>query len=280
MIYRSLMFTPGTQKDKLLKSISSDADALIWDLEDAVHPNEKDRARITIHEALEELQEKTNKPIFLRVNPYESDWFRDDVVLARHPNITGVILPKTETQSQVRDTWDLMNQKGELIVLIETASGLKNLDDIFKDKNITGVALGAIDFAVDLDLTLTDSGIELVYARSRIVTYAKAANISGIYDTVFPDINNLESLKSRALLTRSLGFNGQLAIHPKQLEIIHEVYSPSLSEIEWSKKVLHYAENEAKGSGVFTLEGKMIDRPVIERAKQIYDAALRYQVIS
>lgn len=279
MIYRSLMFTPGTQKEKMIKSINSKADALIWDLEDAVHIDEKTHAQAVINEALGELEEKPKKPIFLRINQYDTVWYNDDAKLARHENVTGVILPKAETAEQVADTWTLMGESGEIIVLIETAVGLKNLEEIFENPNVTGVAFGAIDFAVDLDLTLTETGLEALYARSRIVTYAKAAGITGIYDTVFPDVHNSESLKKRAALTRAIGFNGQLAIHPIQISTIHEVYSPSQSAIDWAAKVLHLAENEEKGAGVFMLDGKMIDRPVIEKAKQIYNSARRYQMI-
>ena len=279
MIYRSLMFTPGTKRERLLKSVSSEADALLWDLEDAVHPDEKAAARETIREALDELEDKPSKPIFLRVNQYGTEWYKDDVELARHENVTGIMLPKVESAQQVAETWKGMGESGELIVLVETAVGIVRLEDIFSDPNVTGVAFGAIDYAVDVDLTLTEAGMEAIYARSSIVTYAKAAGIPGIYDTVFPDVHNDDSLRKRAASARALGFNGQMAIHPKQLGIMHDIYSPSREDIDWAVKVLHHAEHEAKGAGVFMFEGKMVDRPVIAKAKQIYSAAERYQLI-
>ncbi|KOF10215.1 hypothetical protein AC739_10735 [Planococcus glaciei] len=279
MIYRSLMFTPGTNKERLLKSVSSEADALLWDLEDAVHPDEKAAARAVIQEALDELEDKPAKPIFLRVNQYGTEWYAEDVKLARHENVNGIMLPKAESARQVQETWDGMGASGELIALVETAVGIVRLEDIFSNSNVSGVAFGAIDYAVDVDLTLTEAGLEAIYARSRIVTYAKAAGVEGIYDTVFPDIHNTESLQKRAVSARALGFNGQMAVHPKQLETIHEVYSPSREDIDWAVKVLHHAEHEAKGAGVFMLDGKMVDRPIIEKAKQIYQAAERYQLI-
>ncbi|ETP67254.1 hypothetical protein G159_19095 [Planococcus glaciei CHR43] len=279
MIYRSLMFTPGTNKERLLKSVSSEADALLWDLEDAVHPDEKAAARAVIQEALDELEDKPAKPIFLRVNQYGTEWYAEDVKLARHENVNGIMLPKAESARQVQETWDGMGANGELIVLVETAVGIVRLEDIFSNPNVSGVAFGAIDYAVDADLTLTEAGLEAIYARSRIVTYAKAAGIDGIYDTVFADIHNTESLQKRAVSARALGFNGQMAVHPKQIETIHEVYSPSREDIDWAVKVLHHAEHEAKGAGVFMLDGKMVDRPIIEKAKQIYQAAERYQLI-
>lgn len=279
MIYRSLMFTPGTNKERLLKSVSSEADALLWDLEDAVHPDEKAAARAVIQEALDELEDKPAKPIFLRVNQYGTEWYAEDVKLARHENVNGIMLPKAESARQVQETWEGMGASGELIVLVETAVGIVRLEDIFSNPNVSGVAFGAIDYAVDADLTLTEAGLEAIYARSRIVTYAKAAGVEGIYDTVFADIHNTESLQKRAVSARALGFNGQMAVHPKQLETIHEVYSPSREDIDWAVKVLHHAEHEAKGAGVFMLDGKMVDRPIIEKAKQIYSAAERYQLI-
>lgn len=279
MIYRSLMFTPGTNKERLLKSVSSEADALLWDLEDAVHPDEKAAARAVIQEALDELEDKPAKPIFLRVNQYGTEWYAEDVKLARHENVNGIMLPKAESARQVQETWDGMGANGELIVLVETAVGIVRLEDIFSNPNVSGVAFGAIDYAVDADLTLTEAGLEAIYARSRIVTYAKAAGIDGIYDTVFADIHNTESLQKRAVSARALGFNGQMAVHPKQIETIHEVYSPSREDIDWAVKVLHHAEHEEKGAGVFMLDDKMVDRPIIEKAKQIYQAAERYQLI-
>jgi len=273
------MFTPGTNKERLLKSVSSEADALLWDLEDAVHPDEKAAARAVIQEALDELEDKPAKPIFLRVNQYGTEWYAEDVKLARHENVNGIMLPKAESARQVQETWDGMGANGELIVLVETAAGIVRLEDIFSNPNVSGVAFGAIDYAVDADLTLTEAGLEAIYARSRIVTYAKAAGIDGIYDTVFADIHNTESLQKRAVSARALGFNGQMAVHPKQIETIHEVYSPSREDIDWAVKVLHHAEHEAKGAGVFMLDGKMVDRPIIEKAKQIYQAAERYQLI-
>ncbi|WKA50811.1 CoA ester lyase [Planococcus liqunii] len=279
MIYRSLMFTPGTNKERLLKSVSSEADALLWDLEDAVHPDEKAAARAVIKEALDELEDKPAKPIFLRINQYGTEWYAEDVKLARHENVNGIMLPKAESARQVQETWDGMGANGELIVLVETAVGIVRLEDIFSNPNVSGVAFGAIDYAADADLTLTEAGLEAIYARSRIVTYAKAGGVEGIYDTVFADIHNTESLQKRAVSARALGFNGQMAVHPKQIETIHEVYSPSREDIDWAVKVLRHAEHEAKGAGVFMLDGKMVDRPIIEKAKQIYSAAERYQLI-
>ncbi|MBB5180284.1 citrate lyase beta subunit [Planomicrobium koreense] len=280
MIYRSLLFTPGTKKERLLKSINSGADALLWDLEDAVHPDEKASARNTIAEALDELAEKPATPIFLRINQFGTEWYREDAALAQHKYVTGIMLPKTESAEQAAETWQRMGSEGELIVLIETAVGIVRLEDIFSSPYISGVAFGAIDYAVDLDLTLTEPGLEALYARSRIVTHAKAAGIQGVYDTVFPDVHNAKSLQKRAASVRALGFNGQMAIHPKQLETIHGVYSPSQEQIDWAVKVLWHADNEAKGAGVFMLDGKMVDRPVIEKAKQIYAAAERYGLVA
>jgi len=276
MQYRSLLFTPGTQKEKLLKSLNSHADALIWDLEDAVHPDEKIAAQATITEVFEELEGKPiAKPIFLRVNAFETPWYEEDVKLARCEGVAGILLPKTESKQQVGKSWELMGNRGAIITLIETACGILHLEEIAKAPAITGIALGAIDLAVDLDLTLTDSGWELAFARSKIVTVAKAFGIRGIYDSVFADIENESSLRKRASVARQFGFNGQMAIHPKQLSVIHEVYSPSEADIVWAKRVLDAVDQEAKGQGVFTLDGKMVDRPVIERAKQIYAAAQR-----
>ncbi|MBP1153747.1 MULTISPECIES: CoA ester lyase [unclassified Paenibacillus] len=278
MLYRTLMFTPGNRPDRLFKSLQSTADALIWDVEDAVHPDEKAAARTVIRDVLDSMDKAPPKPIFIRVNQVGTPWFEDDARLAGHPLVRGMLLPKTESAAQVEQAWKLMDRKGELIVLIETAVGVRDLEGILESPLITGVALGAVDLAVDLNLTLTDSGLELLYFKSRIVTLARAAGIQGIYDSVFPDFNNSDSLRIRAGLTKTTGFTGQMCVHPVQIPVITEVYTPAAQEIDWAKRVIHALENEAKGLGVFTVDGKMVDRPVIERAKQVHQAALRWNL--
>jgi citrate lyase beta subunit len=278
LLYRSLMFTPGTHAERLLKSLNSEADALIWDIEDAVHPDDKPAAREVIQEVLEKMEGTPAKPIFIRINQIGTPWFEDDARLAGHPHVRGIVLPKTEKAADVEQALKLMGRNGELIALIETAVGIRDLQDILESPYITGVALGAVDLAVDLNLELTDSGAELLYAKSRIVTLARAAGVQGIFDSVFPDFQNSESLRTRACMTKTTGFNGQMCIHPVQIPIIHEVYTPNPLDVDWAKRVINALKNEAKGLGVFTVDGKMVDRPVIERAKQIHEAAKRWKL--
>jgi citrate lyase beta subunit len=141
------------------------------------------------------------------------------------------------------------------------------------------VALGALDLALDLGLTLTESGLELLYSRSRIATLARAANVEGIYDSVFPDLENTSALRRQAESVKNMGFTGQLAIHPSQLEIINAVYSPSQQEIEWATRVLQAADSSERNvQGVFMLDGQMIDRPVIEQARRLYEVARRFEL--
>jgi len=273
MFYRSLLFTPGNREDRLLKSLDSNADALIWDLEDAVHPNEKPAARETILRVLKRLPGEPSKPVYIRVNAETTPWFEEDVKLGRHAGIRGIILPKAESARQVKAALELLDGSKHIVIIVETAAGLRDLEEILKSGHVSGVAFGALDFAVDLNLTLTESGLELVYARSRIVHLSVARGIRHIYDSVYPEIHDAEGLRRRAAMAKSMGFSGQLVIHPKQIEIVHEVYSPTPAEIEWAKRVVEAAERESQGMGVFVLDGKMIDKPVIEKAKQICQLA-------
>jgi citrate lyase beta subunit len=279
MFYRSLLFTPGNHDYKMLKSLDSNADALIWDLEDAVHPDEKQAARETILRVLNQLSSMPSKPVYIRVNAETTPWFEEDVKLATHEYIRGIMLPKAETAYQVNTAWRILDGKKDIIIIAETAVGIRDLDDVLKSGHVSGVALGAIDLAVDQNLTLTETGLELVYARSRIVNLSVARGIRNIYDSVYPEIHDAEGLRNRAVIAKNSGFCGQLVIHPKQIDTVHEVYSPTPAEIEWAKRVIQAINQESKGMGVFTLDGKMIDKPVIDKAKQIYQMAQNFGMV-
>ena len=279
MHYRSLLFTAGTVKEQLHKSLETRADALIWDLEDAVHPGEKDEARSTIQGVLDSFGELLRRPIFLRVNAVGTQWFEADTKLATHKAVRGVVLPKAEGAEHIEATKALANE-AEIIAIIETARGLRDMEHTLASGHVSGVALGALDLAVDLGLTLTDSGLELLYSRSRIATLARAANVEGIYDSVFPDIEDTSVLRRQAECVKNMGFTGQLAIHPNQLETVHAVYSPSRQEIEWAIRVLQAMDTseQQSGPGVLVLDGRMIDRPVVEQAKRVYELARRFDL--
>jgi citrate lyase beta subunit len=278
VFYRSLLFTPGTARKLLYKSFETGADALIWDLEDAVHPSEKDSARSVIRDVLNSLDGSYEPPVYLRVNAAGSPWFEADAKLAAHRAVRGVVLPKTEEVQHVEAVRALAGE-AKIIIITETARGLRNLEWILTARHVSGVALGALDLAVDLGLTLTESGFELLYARSRITTLARAEGIKGIYDSVFPDLEDMSGLRARAESVKAMGFTGQLAVHPSQIEVIHDAYSPSEQEIEWATRVLQAVDSaEQSGQGVFTLDGRMIDRPVKEQARQTYEMARRFEL--
>jgi citrate lyase beta subunit len=263
------LFTPGTAREQLHRSLETKADALIWDLEDSVHPGEKDRARSTVRDVLDSFDKPPRCPIFLRVNAVGTPWFEADAKLATHRAVRGLVLPKVEGAEHIEAAMALANG-AEIIAIIETARGLRNLEHTLEPGHVSGVALGALDLALDLGLTLTESGLELLYARSRIATLARAANVEGIYDSVFPDLENTSTLRRQAESVKNMGFTGQLAIHPSQLEIIHAVYSPSQQEIEWATRVLQAAaSSERNVQGVFILDGQMIDRPVMGQARRV-----------
>ena len=278
MHFRSLLFTPGTAREQLHRSLETRADALIWDLEDSVHPGEKDRARSTVRDVLDSFDKPLGRPIFLRVNAVGTPWFEADAKLATHRAVRGLVLPKAEGAEHIEAAMALDNG-AEIIAIIETARGLRNLEHALEPGHVSGVALGALDLALDLGLTLTESGLELLYSRSRIATLARAANVEGIYDSVFPDLENTSAQRRQAESVKNMGFTGQLAIHPSQLEIINAVYSPSQQEIEWATRVLQAAaSSERNVQGVFMLDGQMIDRPVMEQARRLYEVARRFEL--
>jgi citrate lyase beta subunit len=272
------LFTPGTAREQLHRSLETRADALIWDLEDSVHPGEKDSARSAVRDVLDSFDKPPRRTIFLRVNAVGTPWFEADAKLATHRAVRGLVLPKAEGAEQIEAAMALANG-AEIIAIIETARGLRNLEHTLEPGHVSGVALGALDLALDLGLTLTESGLELLYSRSRIATLARAANVEGIYDSVFPDLENTSVLRRQAESVKNMGFTGQLAIHPRQLEIINAVYSPSQQEIEWATRVLQAADSSERNvQGVFMLDGQMIDRPVMEQARRLYEVARRFEL--
>ena len=280
---RSLLFIPGNSPAMLLNADIHQADAIILDLEDAVSPSEKDAARLLVKGAIKTLKYRGTE-IIVRVNPLDSAYLEDDLetIVPLKPSLimpTKVSGPEyVEAVSKLIAAIEKENGMEEntvgLIPLLETAEGIENAYLIAKsDKRVKALFLGAEDLTSDLSAIRSKESKEILYARGRIVMAARAAGID-VYDTPFTDVNDDEGLFRDASFARSLGFSGKASISPRHVAAINEVFSPSFQDIAYSKEVMAIIEEAKKlGKGAIALHGKMIDKPIVNRARRVLEAA-------
>lgn len=274
MVQRSLLYSPGDNRGMLENAVETAADTVIFDLEDAVAPASKEAARRTVQSTLDALDDPVPN-VAVRVNPYDRSGPEDvDAVVgdvATPPD--SVLLPKVDDADPVEALHDQLAELGEadvgVVPLIETAAGVLSADDIAAAPGVTAVAYGDQDFTADVGATVTDDKTESLYARQRTVVAAAAAGIDA-FDTVHTDIEDREGLREQTEFVVELGFDGKLAIHPDQIPVINEAFTPASDDIEWAEKVLAGQERASEAdAGVFTVDGQMIDPPLVERARTI-----------
>ena len=280
---RSMLFLPGNNPNMLINAACLGADAVIFDLEDAVAPAEKDAARILVRNALRSMDFEGTETV-VRINSVDTPYWQEDLrqVLPERPNV--ILLPKASTPSDVLlvDAFlsDMERELGVeegtflLMPLIETALGVENAYLIASSApRICALFLGAEDLTADLCCTRTKEGREIEYARARLVVAARAAG-KDVYDTPFTDVSDDEGIVTDANLARALGFTGKASISPRHVDAINAAFSPTDREIRYALEVLE-AINRAKseGKGAVSLHGKMIDAPIVARAERTLAAA-------
>jgi len=286
MSYKTLLFMPGNNPGMLQSSDILGADGLIIDLEDAVAINEKDAARILVCEYLNTFETKSD--VFVRINPLDTPFFYKDLEAIKDLDITGIVLPKASIESMEELDKFLTDNKLDfkVIGLIETSMGLElSLQILSKSKKVIGVLLGAEDLTLDLGAKRTKESEEIAYARARIIAVSKALQIEAI-DTPFTDTDDYEGLEKDSLYAKDLGMTGKALISPRHVDIVNNIFAPSEKEINYALRVVEGVKlaNE-KGLGAFSLDGKMIDAPIIKRAlnllkmsgdyKEEYDGLLK-----
>lgn len=283
---RSLLFLPGNDPNMLVNGDVLGADGVIFDLEDAVAPDQKDAARVLVRHVLGFL-DYSRVAVIVRINPIDSGtcWQKDldEIVPLKPDMIMPTKVGGPEDIKTVSDYIGIIEERHglargavKLLPLIETARGIENAGAIAAaDGRIAAIFLGAEDLTADMRCKRTPAGGEIAYARSRVVISARAAGVEPI-DTPFTDINDDEGIKTDALLAKSLGFSGKAAISPRHVGVINNVFSPSPEEIEYAGEVMAaIRRGEASGKGAVSLRGKMIDKPVAVRAVQILEMAGR-----
>lgn len=276
---RSMLFIPGNSPGMLLNADVFRADSIILDLEDAVSPNEKDSARILVRNALKYL-EYSKSEVIIRINSLGTRYWKDDID-AVVPFKPKLLMP-TKVNSQ-EDIITLSNYVAEIeekneiernsigfMPLLETALGIENAFSIaLSSPRIIALYLGAEDLTADLRARRTKEGLEIDYSRGRLIMAARAAG-KAAYDTPFTDVDDEEGLQRDAEIARTMGFDGKAVISPRHVDCINRVFSPTQAEVEYALEVLEAIEQAKKqGKGAVSLRGKMIDAPIVERAKHV-----------
>jgi citrate lyase subunit beta / citryl-CoA lyase len=257
MINRSYLFVPGNRPDRFEKARQSGADAVILDLEDAVQSTHKDLAREAVASWL-----STTRPAYVRINAAGTPWFERDLEVVGLPGVLGVVLPKAE---QIAEVAAHLTGEAHVLPLLETALGIWNALALAQAERVERLAFGAVDF--QLDTGISGEREELLYARSRLVLASRAASILPPVDGVTMTFDDLIRLREDVAYARRLGFGGKLCIHPRQVERINRGFAPTDAERAWARRVLSAAQ--VTGAGALQLDGELIDRPVIERARSI-----------
>lgn len=258
---RSYLFVPGNRPERFEKARSAGADAVIFDLEDAVPPEQKRAARDAVRQHLD-----GQRPAIVRVNAPGSPCLDDDLrQLAAHPGVAAIMLPKTETADEIERVLAAAHAGLKVIPLIETALGFANLATLCGAPRVARIAFGTLDFQIDLGLD--GDGDALLAFRSQIVLASRLAAIASPIDGVSPTLDDAELIEGDTRRAKQLGFGAKLCIHPQQIEPVHRGFAWSPSEIEWAGRVLTAVE--ASGGAAISVGGKMVDMPVIRRARRI-----------
>jgi len=281
---RTMLFVPGNNPGMIRDAGIYKADCIMFDLEDSVSINEKDSARFLVFQALTTL-DYPGKELVVRINDPRTQLGRDDLEAIVSTRKAVIRLPKTETAEDVTYCEGLIAavekktgaQPGSTMMMaaIESAAGVLNAKEIAcASKRLTGIALGAEDYVTDLKTSRSADGVELFFGRSMVLLAARAAGIDAL-DTVFSNVNDEEGLRRETRLIRQMGFDGKSIINPRQIKTVHEIFTPTEKEIEDARAVLAaIREAEQNGSGVISLNGKMVDKPIVERARRVLDLAM------
>jgi citrate lyase subunit beta / citryl-CoA lyase len=283
-VRRSMLFVPGDKPAMLSTAFVYKPDSIMFDLEDAVSPREKDSARLLVFHALR-LPAYNDIETVVRINPLDSAYGLEDLEAAIRAGADVVRLPKTDSANDIRELESeverLEKQYGrpvgetKLMAAIESASGVVNaLAIATASPRMIAIALAGFDYLVDMRTRRSGgSEPELFYARAAVLHSARAARIDA-FDVVYGDVNDDEGFLREVQIAKQLGFNGKSLVHPRQVDLLHRAYAPTEKETDYAKRVIAAAEAAHRnGLGVASLDGKMIDPPVIDEAEMVLSRA-------
>ena len=280
---RALLYMPGDNWKMITKSITLGVDSICMDMEDGTAINKKAEARETIAKALRELDFGSSEKL-ARINSVGSDWEQDDIdaVLPFHPD--GIVIPKVESFEQVEwasriiETAELKYgwpvNSVRVLIGVETAKGILNLKEIAAHPRLDAIIFGGEDFAASIGAVRTRDAVELLYARQAVIVACTAFDLQPI-DIVTIDYKDIEALRIESEFGARLGFVGKQIIHPAQVEPVQRAFTPSDEAIAYAKRIVETFEaSQKEGKGAYSLDGKMIDMPLLRNAKKVLDRAL------
>jgi len=283
---RSYQFIPGNNPAMLQNADIFGADAVIFDLEDAVSVTEKDAARRLMSSFFSTLN---NPPyeVFVRINSVSSPLGAEDLNLIMSQHIDGIVLPKA-TSKDIKELTKLLEtfenarritKKIKIIPIVETAKAVLEINALAQLPRVVGLLLGAEDLTGDMEIERTKQGHEIEYPRAKMAYACKAFGIDAI-DTPFTDVTDEAGLLIDAQTALGLGMKAKCAIHPNQIDTINSVFSPSVQAIDYARRIIEASiEAEKRHLGVFSLDGKMVDKPVIDRAKKLIEKARHFGLL-
>lgn len=283
------MFVPGNNPGMMADAHIYGQDSIMLDLEDSVTIAEKDTARLLVYNALRSVDYGDTEMV-VRINPLNTPYGRKDIEAVVKAGVHVIRMPKTETAAEVEEVEREIEKvereigclgRTRIMAAIESALGVVNAYAIATaSPRMMGIALGAEDYCANLKTQRTPGGDELRLARETIVVAARAAGIDAL-DTVYSNLDDMETFRKEVELIHTLGFDGKSIINPRQIEIVNEVFAPTPRAIEKARAIIAaIREAERRGSGVVSVNGKMVDRPVVIRAQRTIDLAIASGIIS
>lgn len=253
---RSFLFVPGNRPERFQSAIASGAAAVIFDLEDAVPPESKNAARAAIAENLQAIPE-----VIIRINASSTEWFEADLELCRHPAVIGIMLPKAMAGATLAQVTNVK----KTIALIESAQGIVDMTAVATTQGVVRLAFGAIDLALDLRISAADAVFNPF--RLQLVVASRAAGIAAPIDGVTREFKISEAVREDTHHASSLGFTGKLCIHPAQVSVVHQAFRPTDAEISSARAII--AADSISGGAAVSINGQMVDRPVVESAHRL-----------
>ena len=279
---RALLYVPGDNWKMITKSVTLGVDSICMDMEDGTAVSRKAEARATIAKALQELDFGVSEKL-ARINSVDSGWEKDDIdaVLPYHPD--GIVIPKVESfehvewasqiieAAELKYGWPINSIR--ILIGVETAKGIMNLEEITSHPRLDAIIFGGEDFAASIGATRTKEAIELLYARQAVVVACAANDLQAI-DIVTIDYKDIEALRIESEFGARLGFSGKQIIHPAQVEPVQTAFTPNDETIAYAKRIVETFEaSQKEGKGAYSLDGKMIDMPLLKNARKVLERA-------
>ena len=266
---RTYLFVPGNRPERFDKALASGADAVVLDLEDAVSPDDKERARGLVGQRLLDASASDRARLVVRINDESTPWFDEDVQLLHRAGAVNVMLPKAERAATVARLHTACPGIA-VLALIETARGVLAAESLANAAGVHRLVFGTIDFALDLDLSGDPIGLD--HAASHLALASRAAGLASPVAGVTPEIDDDTRLLADLARARAHGFGAKLCIHPKQVAAVHAALQPTAAELDWARRVIAAAEGT---QGAVQVDGRMVDKPVLQRAHILLQRAAR-----